>query len=78
MHYAWEIFRFRLRNAVVKTARNISGRRELWFNLSLTAHAAKPLIFFSKPLIFFSKIKPCLIAMAITSHGNAERGKSTV
>ena len=35
----WEIFRFRWRNAVVQTARNISGWRKLNFNLPLTVHA---------------------------------------
>lgn len=36
---ALEIFRFRPRNAVVQTARNISERRKLNFNLPLTVHA---------------------------------------
>ena len=39
MHFVLEIFRFRPRNAVVQTARNISGRRKLNFNLPLTVHA---------------------------------------
>ena len=41
----WEIFRFRLRNAVVQTARNISERRKLTFNLSLTVHAVRSILF---------------------------------
>ncbi len=39
LHFVLEIFRFRLRNAVAQTARNISGRRKLNFNLPLTVHA---------------------------------------
>ena len=38
MHFVLEIFRFRLRNAVIQTARNIFGRRKLTFNLLLTMH----------------------------------------
>ena len=41
LHFVLEIFRFRLRNAVVQTARNISERRKLTFNLPLTVHAVR-------------------------------------
>ena len=37
LHFAWETFRFRLRNAAVQTARNISERRKLRFNLRRSA-----------------------------------------
>ena len=44
-----EIFCFRLRNAVVQTARNISKRRKLNFNLPLTVHAVASSLFFDRP-----------------------------
>ena len=51
----WEIFRFRLRNAVVQTVRNISKRRKLSFNLPLTVHAVmRCLKYFYTKLVFFS------------------------
>ena len=44
-YFPLEIFRFRLRNAVVQTARNISERRKLIFNLPPTVHAVGTVFF---------------------------------
>ena len=46
LHFVLEIFRFRLRNAVVQTARNISQRRNLTSNSPMTVHAVMRCIFY--------------------------------
>ena len=54
-----EIFHFRHRNAVVQTARNISERRELKFNLPLTVHTvtnASCIFYYSDTLLLFSSL----------------------